>query len=117
MKYLITISVLANAIILSGCGKNLTSSLLTFEPPSLKACDPAAEVTVKWDVRSAHPGVQNVQLFVTDGKTENLFAEGNALGDAKTGPWARPGKPLFVLKEKASGNVLAENAIVGPKCD
>jgi ABC-type uncharacterized transport system auxiliary subunit len=117
MKILTTISILTIAAILAACDKTPPkTTLLTFEPLSLAVCDPAAEVIVKWDVRSAHPDVQNVQVFVTDGILENLFAEGNAWGDAKTGPWARPGKPRFVLKDKTNGKVLVEAAIDGPRC-
>ena len=117
MKSLTTISILAVTFILSACDMTPASSVLTFEPPSLAACDPAAEVTVKWDTRSAHPDVHIVQVFLTDGTTEKLFAEGNALGDAKTGPWARPGKPRFVLKDKFNGRVLVEATIGGPRCN
>ena len=116
MKTLTTISVMAVSFILSACDKTPASSMLKFDPPSLAVCEPAAEVTVKWDVRSAFPDVHNVQVFLKSDNSENLFAEGIAWGDAKTGPWARPGKPSFVLKDKASGKVLVEATISGPKC-
>ncbi len=101
---------------LSACDSEPESRLLNFDPPSLTACEPASQVTVKWDVRSAYPDVNVVQVFVIDGTSENLFAEGNALGDASTGPWARPEKPRFVLKDKANGKVLVEAVIRGPRC-
>jgi len=117
IKKLTKISILAITTAITACDKTPASSLLTFEPPSLAACDPSAEVTVKWDVRNAHPEVNNVQVFVTVGVSEDLFAEGVAWGDAKTGPWVIPGKPRFVLKDKADGKVLGEAAIAGPKCN
>ena len=117
MKNLNLISLFAATIILSACDMTPTSSVLTFEPPSLSACNPASEVIVKWDVRTVHPEVQILQVFVNDGITEKLFAEGSPLGEAKTGPWAQPGKPRFVLKNKANGKVLLEAAIGGPNCN
>lgn len=117
MKTLTVISIMAVTFILSACDMTPASAVLTFEPPSLAACEPATEVTVKWDTRSAHPNVHIVQVFLTDGITEKLFAEGVAWGDVKTGPWARPGKPRFVLKDKSNGEVLVEAAIGGPRCN
>lgn len=116
MKTLTVISIMAVTFINSACEMTPTSSMLKFEPLSLAVCEPAAEVTVKWDVRSVYPDVHNVQVFVKSDNSENLFAEGIAWGDAKTGPWARPGKPIFVLKDKANGKVLVEATISGPKC-
>ena len=70
---------------LSGCDLD-APKLLRFEPAALTTCDSHAEVLVKWDVQFAYPGVQNVQVFVSDGTQESLFTEGGAtVGDAKPG--------------------------------
>lgn len=117
MKTLVRIYILALTITFSACDLTSTSSVLTFEPRSLAACDPASEVTVKWDTRSSNPDVHVVQIFINDGISEKLFAEGNSWGDARTGSWTRPGNPQFVLKDKASGKVIAQAAIGGPRCN
>lgn len=116
MKTMLAILIFSVVFILSACDSESESRLLNFDPPSLAACEPASQVTVKWDMRTAYPDVHVVQVFIADGASENLFAEGNALGDASTGPWARPGKPRFILKDKASGKVLVEAVIKGPRC-
>jgi hypothetical protein len=116
MKTSTAMGAMTVSLILSACDMTPKSSMLKFDPPSLALCEPAAEVTVKWDVRSTYPDVHNIQVFVKNENSENLFTEGHAWGDAKTGPWARPGKPSFLLKDKANGKVLVEATIGGPKC-
>jgi len=49
-------------------------------------------------------------------KKEHLFAEGGAVGEAKTGPWAQANKTKFVLKNKESKEILYEGQIDGPGC-
>lgn len=93
-----------------------TSPLLTIEPATMPACDPAAEATVKWDVSKAHSDVSTVEVWVgTNSSDQKLFAEGGASGESKTGPWTRPGTH-FTLKNKADGKMLGEAVVGGPHC-
>ena len=102
--------------LLTACDKEPTNRVvLRFEPPSLAACTPPSEVTVKWDIRSEYPNVQVIQIYVSGDVAENLFAEGNAWGEAKTGPWVRSGT-RFIVKDKTNGNVLSMAAVKGPSC-
>jgi hypothetical protein len=101
--------------LLTACDKEPTNRVLRFEPPSLAACTTPSEVTVKWDIRSEYPNVQVIQIYVSGDVAENLFAEGNAWGEAKTGPWVRSGTK-FIVKDKANGKVLSMAAVKGPSC-
>ena len=81
----------------------------------MKACDPAAVGTVKWDVRSAHPGSATVSIHAGIGPDATLFAAGGATGDAQSGPWVRPGDQ-FRLTDNATGRELGQITVGGPKC-
>ncbi len=116
MKSVKNILFLFFALMLQACDNQKTSKLLTFEPSSLEKCEPGSEVNVKWNITSENSNITTVQLFVSDGSKEILFAEGNAMGEATTGPWARAGNPTFILKEKSNGKVIAEAKIQGPRC-
>ena len=91
-----------------------TASVLSVTPSSMAACDPAAVADVHWNA-SRHAGVNTVQIYIGTGSSEKLFAEGGAAGDAKTGPWVRPGT-VFTAKAKDSGTVLGTVTIAGPTC-
>lgn len=116
MKNIVLVSAFSLAFALSGCDKSPTPSILTFEPPSLATCYDASVVIVKWNVRTKHPEVQMVSIYVTDGKSENIFAEGEAMGEAKTEQWVKPGLPTFIIKDKATGKILDKAAVSGPSC-
>ena len=91
-----------------------TAGVLSVTPSSMAACDPAAVADVHWNT-SRHAGVNIVQIYISTGSSEKLFAEGGATGDAKTGPWVRPGT-VFTAKAKDSGTVLGMVTISGPTC-
>ena len=91
-----------------------TAAVLSVTPSSMAACDPAAVADVHWDA-SSHAGVNAVQIYVGSGSSEKLFAEGGATGDAKTGPWVRPGT-VFTAKAKDSGKILGAVTVAGPTC-
>lgn len=116
MRILAALNILAITALLSACEKNPTSNVLTFEPSSLPNCEKASEIVVKWNVRSAYPDVQAVQINVIDGDSEVVFGVGGAEGETKTGAWVKPGIPRFVLKDKINGTTLGEGFVSGPKC-
>lgn len=116
MKKIIFLNILMAVSVLSACDNNSNSNVLIFEPSSLATCDKASEVIVKWNVRTAYPDVGAVNIFVVDGASEVLFGVGGPVGVTKTGLWVRPGIPQFIIKDKASGKVLGEAAVSGPKC-
>ena len=91
-----------------------TVGVLSVTPSSMAACDPAAVADVYWNA-SRHVGVNTVQIYIGTGSSEKLFAAGGATGDAKTGPWVRPGT-VFTAKAKDSGTVLGTVTISGPTC-
>lgn len=93
-----------------------TSPLLTIDPATMATCDPAAVADVKWDVRHAKNDVTAVEVWVGANPAKlQLFSAGGANGEAKTGPWTRPGTH-FVLKNKADGTLLGEAIVGGPVC-
>lgn len=104
------------AVLLSACNNSPVSKSLTFSPSSLTNCEVGSEVLVKWDVKSEHPNVSDVQIFVSTGGSETLFAEGTAIGESKTGPWVRPGDPIFIAKDKISHKELGRAFVSGPVC-
>jgi hypothetical protein len=106
----------AAVLLLAACqhSSQVTAGVLRVTPSSMAACHPAAVADVRWDA-SRHAGVNTVLIYVGTGSSEKLFAEGGATGDAKTGPWVRPGT-VFTAKAKYSGNVLGTVTIAGPTC-
>ncbi len=107
---------LAALTILSACDNKVESQFLVIDPPSLRSCEVASEVTVKWDVRTKYPDIKDVSIYVSDRKKETLFAVGGAVGEAKTGNWAKPQIPIFIIKDRVSGKVLGESSVAGPVC-
>lgn len=91
-----------------------STTLLTVEPSRMDACDPAAEANVRWDATAAST-VTTVEIWVSDGGEFKLFVAGGALGEAKTGPWTRPGA-RFQARDPGSKQILAELQIAGPQC-
>lgn len=87
--------------------------LIVTVPATLSACTPAVEVTVQWDAQSAH--AENVEVWVGAESNAKLFAAAGTKGNAKTGPWATPGT-RFELRDKATGKVIGETTVGGPKC-
>ena len=79
------------------------------------SCDPAAEATVRWDLHGTHSDANTLDVYVDDGSNVQLFTEGGASGEAKTGPWTRPGT-TFILKNKTSNEKLDEVRVSGPIC-
>jgi hypothetical protein len=89
---------------------------MTIDPASLSSCTTGAIVTVRWDIRAAHPGVKEIEVWtgsVTHPLT--LFAAGAPSGEAKTGLWAGPGS-IFAVKDRATGQELARATVQGPTC-
>jgi hypothetical protein len=97
------------------CQCSNKSENLTFDPPLLKDCEVGKEVIVNWNVEIAHPNVTSISIYITDGVKETLFAQGGAVGNSKTGPWARPGTH-FILRDNETKKMLEESTIDGPKC-
>jgi len=91
--------------------ETVTRPLITLKPASLMACEPAAVVSVKWDIRGTHSDVSSVEIWAGT----KLFAAGGATGEAKTGAWTTPGTH-FALKNKADGQLLGEAVEGGPRC-
>ncbi len=92
----------------------VSSPMLQVEPATLPACDQAAEVTVRYDATSL-PEVTAIELWVGQGSDTKLFAAGGTRGEAKTGPWTRPGVQ-FALKQAGTSTVLANAVVGGPDC-
>ena len=93
-----------------------TPAGLSLLPATVPVCDPPAEVTLTWNVQGVRPAVTTVQLWTNEpGAQAKLFAEGGAVDQATTGPWARPGM-VFVLKAKTSGAELFRTTLGGPRC-
>lgn len=93
----------------------VTSPLFSIDPSTMASCDPAAVATLNWDVRSSHPDTQAVAIWAGAGSSSKLFSSGGAKGEAKTGPWVRPGSQ-FQLKDQATGEVLGQITVGGPAC-
>lgn len=91
------------------------AAVVSVDPATMAACDPAVEATVRWDVRATHPDIATVAVYVGNGSDQKLFAQAGASGEAKTGPWTRPGT-TFQLKNNASGELLGEATVGGPSC-
>ncbi len=111
---LLPVVVLLLAACQNSSQKTAAASVLSVTPSSMTTCVPAAVADVHWDV-SRHAGVNTVQIYIGTGRSEKLFAEGGATGDAKTGPWVRPGT-VFTAKARYSGRVLGTATIAGPTC-
>ncbi|MEO6138029.1 MAG: hypothetical protein ABIP11_05085 [Luteimonas sp.] len=88
---------------------------VSIDPATLSSCT-GAIVTVRWDIRAAHPDVKEIEVW-TGSATHplTLFAAGAPSGEAKTGQWAGPGS-IFAIKDKASGQELARATAQGPAC-
>lgn len=114
MKYFYLILI---HLILIACDNSTRSGSISFNPSSLPQCDPASEVLVSWDIRKSHPNVDRVNVYVKVGEVEKLFADSGSSGEAKTGPWARPGSPIFLLKDPNSNLILDQAVIDGPICN
>ncbi len=84
------------------------------QPDAMASCDPAAEAVIRWDA-SGLPDAQSLEVWVVSGGEEKLFAAGGQKGEAKTGPWTRPGT-RFVLKNPTTKRALADIVVTGPAC-
>jgi hypothetical protein len=114
------------ALVIAGCQQEgmpappepvtaITSPVLAAEPSTLTTCS-AVVADVKWDVHEAGKKVSGTQLWVGSSPDElKLFSSGGAQGEAKTGPWTRPGLN-FVLKDSATGRTLGTIVVGGPGC-
>ncbi len=88
---------------------------LSLDPLLMTTCG-AAEVQVKWDVRTKHPDVSEIEIWVGSNDSNTKLWMANApYGEAKTGPWTGPGA-LFILKNKADGAELDRVTMQGPPC-
>lgn len=92
-----------------------SAGFINVVPGAMVSCDSVVEATVKWDLHGTHSDAKTVDVYVDDGSKVQLFAEGGASGQAKTGLWARPGIG-FILKNKAGNETLDEVRISGPTC-
>jgi hypothetical protein len=92
----------------------LSPIVFTVEPSRMETCDPAVEADIRWDA-AAIPAATTVEIWVSDGTEFKLFVAGGAQGEAKTGPWTRPGAK-FQARNPSSKQVLAELQIAGPQC-
>lgn len=84
-------------------------------PSTLADCAQGRIVTLKWDFRTSHPNVSDLEVYTGAPGKETLFAAGGNPGEAATGPWAYPGT-VFLLKDKASGEELTQVKVLGPDC-
>lgn len=92
-----------------------SAGFINVVPGSMVSCDSAVEATVKWDLHGTHFDAKTVDVYVDDGSNVRLFTEGGARGEAKTGPWTRPGIS-FILKNKSGNEKLDEVRVSGPTC-
>lgn len=88
---------------------------LSLEPGQLASCEPVM-ATVRWDTTAAHSNVDAVQIWVGDATQQKLWIASAAEGEARTGPWVRPGA-VFVLRSLADGAELARVTVPGPYCN
>jgi len=82
-------------------------AVLRFSPPRLRFCGTPIEHTaieVFWDVSAL--GVERAQVFI-DSMAGPMFANGDAVGDSKTGDWVTDGK-RFLLYLPERNEVVAE---------
>lgn len=94
-----------------------SSSVISVTPSSLQNCDKGVEATVSWDASKAKVTTDSTEIWVgTDAASMKLFSAGGASGEAKTGPWTRPGTH-FSLKNKQDGSSLGEAIVGGPACN
>lgn len=84
-------------------------------PSELASCTEGKVVTLKWDFRSTHPDVSDVEILTGAPTKETLFAAGGPNGEALTGAWAYPGT-IFIIKNKADGTELNRVIVSGPSC-
>lgn len=107
----------ANSATSTDSGKSAAGNagLINVVPGAMTSCDPAAEATVRWDLHGTHSEAKTVDVYVDDGSNVQLFTEGGPSGEAKTGPWTRPGT-TFILKNKTSSEKLDEVRVSGPTC-
>ena len=118
MKFLkLTVIISITTLLISGCSNDSQSEskIFTFEPKLLDDCSQGHEVTVNWDIKSHYPEVTDIDLYVSDGNKETLFAQGQAIGSAKTGFWTYPGT-RFIIKDSKNNKTLEDFAMSGPKC-
>ncbi|MFZ2236975.1 MAG: hypothetical protein WBP11_14055 [Dokdonella sp.] len=86
---------------------------LTLSPNVLRLCDPAAAITVRWNVE--RPPIDRIQLMVRNvGARPKLWLRAAATGEATTGPWATEGFTIFL--EDLDGNLLARASLPAVSC-
>lgn len=90
-----------------------TGVVLSVTPSAMRVCDPPIVAQISWNASATDS--RNVVINVLDGSDEKLFASGGSEGTAETGFWARAGA-TFILKDKESGEPLAEVTIRPDKC-
>ena len=71
---------------------------------------------LKQPLLNKYPDIKNVDIFISNGTTENLFAQGDAFGSSITGSWVSPKKPLFIIKNRDNSQVLEKAYVEGPDC-
>lgn len=124
------IAILTAALALAGCQQesappldhgaakptiSTTSAGLTLNPATLPSCS-GAVIDVVWDAGKAGVTTSDTEVWI--GATldsAKLFAAAGAQGEAKTGPWARPGAHFF-LRNKLDNKVIAQAVVGGPAC-
>ncbi|MNP27879.1 hypothetical protein D3C76_1208110 [compost metagenome] len=91
-------------------------SMISLIPASIRSCQGAAAVKVRWDAHVQRGVSQVTEIWVRDvnGK-EKLFVSGHNSGEETTGSWARPGL-LFTLKDASNGAVLDSVELEGQAC-
>ena len=92
----------------------LIPGLIKTEPAEL-ACEGPQVVAVHWDVGTASPATQQVEIWTGPAGIESVFASGGRAGEGVTGPWSLPGT-IFTMKDKSTGKVLSRLTIPGPPC-
>ena len=85
------------------------------DPASMTSCD-SVIATVKWDIRTEHPAVSEIEILVGPDSAPTLFAASGNYGEIKTGPWTAPGE-TFRLRDKATGLELERLVVTGPACN
>jgi hypothetical protein len=98
----------------SAQAETAASQLFSVSPDKMSDCQTVV-AKVRWDVRTQHPDVAAVEIFVGPDTAPTIFAAAGTNGELDTGPWTGAGA-IFRLRDKATGAELARVNVTGPDC-
>jgi hypothetical protein len=98
---------------LIGAGCSRTQARFELLPEVVSACQQPVATQVRWDVRAL--GLKRVQVFIHNiGKQPKLWMDGEAIGAAKSGPWAQDG--YTVILKSMNGVELSRRTLTTTPC-